>query len=83
MHLCIFLCDCSQYASKQKATVYATDTILSLLMCATRSVYPWDIIIIREGSHMYLDKRDGGVFGMLPSSYVKHPLIHLRLSYRQ
>jgi translation initiation factor 3 subunit D len=32
-------------------------------MCAPRSVYPWDIIIIREGDHLILDKRDGGPFG--------------------
>lgn len=33
-------------------------------MCAPRSVYPWDIIIVREGDHLYLDKRDGGPFGV-------------------
>jgi translation initiation factor 3 subunit D len=49
--------------SKKTATVYTTDTILSLLMCATRSVYPWDIIITREGDHLIFDKRDGGPFG--------------------
>ena len=52
-----------QFIAKKTATVYTTDTILSLLMCAPRSVYPWDIIIIREGDHLILDKRDGGPFG--------------------
>lgn len=55
----------SQLASKNKATVYATDNILSLLMCAPRSVYSWDIIIVREGDKLFFDKRDGGLFGEL------------------
>lgn len=36
--------------------------ILSALMCAPRSVYPWDIVITREGDKLFLDKRDGGPF---------------------
>lgn len=31
-------------------------------MCAPRSVYPWDIVIIREGNNLFFDKRDGGPF---------------------
>ncbi|KAF8732583.1 hypothetical protein AX14_004189 [Amanita brunnescens Koide BX004] len=31
-------------------------------MCATRSVYPWDIVIVREGNTLFFDKRDGGPF---------------------
>ncbi|CAL2232269.1 unnamed protein product [Prunus armeniaca] len=34
-------------ANKDKATVFATDTILSTLMCAPRSIYPWDIVVQR------------------------------------
>ncbi|KAG9112975.1 hypothetical protein FRC07_007835 [Ceratobasidium sp. 392] len=51
-----------QFANKDTATIYATDGILSLLMCATRSVYPWDIVIVREGNKLFFDKRDGGPF---------------------
>ncbi|KAF8638613.1 hypothetical protein AX17_002154 [Amanita inopinata Kibby_2008] len=51
-----------QYANKGVATVYTTDVILSALMCAPRSVYPWDIVIIREGNNLFFDKRDGGPF---------------------
>ncbi|EIM85696.1 translation initiation factor eIF-3 subunit D [Stereum hirsutum FP-91666 SS1] len=51
-----------QLASKNTATVYATDVILSVLMCAPRSVIPWDIVIVREGDKVFLDKRDGGPF---------------------
>jgi len=42
--------------------VYTTDVILSVLMCAPRSVYPWDIVIVREGNSLFFDKRDGGPF---------------------
>src|SRR5271154_7073621 len=52
----------SKLASKDTATIYATDVILSVLMCAPRSVYPWDIVILREGNNLYFDKRDGGPF---------------------
>ena len=44
-------------------TVFATDVILSHLMCCTRSVAPWDIIITKAGSKLFLDKRDGSSFG--------------------
>ncbi|KAJ7102661.1 eukaryotic translation initiation factor 3 subunit D [Mycena crocata] len=51
-----------ELATKNTATVYATDVILSVLMCAPRSVYPWDIVIVREGNNLFFDKRDGGPF---------------------
>jgi len=51
-----------QLAAKNTATVYTTDVILSVLMCAPRSVYPWDIVIVREGNNVFFDKRDGGPF---------------------
>ncbi|OBZ70144.1 Eukaryotic translation initiation factor 3 subunit D [Grifola frondosa] len=52
----------SVLAAKDTATVYTTDVILSVLMCAPRSVYPWDIVIVREGNKLFFDKRDGGPF---------------------
>lgn len=43
--------------------IFTTDSILALLMCAPRSVYPWDIVITRdESGNIFLDKRDGGAF---------------------
>lgn len=51
-----------QLAAKNVATVYITDVILSVLMCAPRSVYPWDVVINREGNNLFFDKRDGGPF---------------------
>jgi len=47
---------------KDTATVYTTDVILSVLMCAPRSVYPWDIVVNREGNKLFFDKREGGPF---------------------
>ncbi|KAF3906435.1 hypothetical protein ABW20_dc0105489 [Dactylellina cionopaga] len=46
-------------ADSDEATIFATDTILSTLMCATRSVYSWDIVINRVGNKLFFDKRDG------------------------
>ncbi|PCH40950.1 eukaryotic translation initiation factor 3 subunit 7 [Wolfiporia cocos MD-104 SS10] len=51
-----------ELASRDTATVYTTDAILSVLMCAPRSVNPWDIVIVRTGNKLFFDKRDGGPF---------------------
>lgn len=48
-----------QLAEKDEATIFATDGVLSMLMCAPRSVYPWDIVIVRDGNKLYIDKREG------------------------
>ncbi|PGH14642.1 eukaryotic translation initiation factor 3 subunit D [Polytolypa hystricis UAMH7299] len=45
-------------AEKDEATVFATADILSMLMCATRSVYSWDIVIVQQGNKIFFDKRD-------------------------
>ncbi|KAI5478983.1 translation initiation factor eIF-3 subunit 7 [Pseudohyphozyma bogoriensis] len=51
-----------QHAAKDTAQIYATDSIISMLMCAPRTVYPWDIVITREGDKVFMDKRDNGPF---------------------
>ncbi|EAU32071.1 conserved hypothetical protein [Aspergillus terreus NIH2624] len=38
--------------------------ILSMLMCATRSVYSWDIVIVHQGNKIYFDKREGASLDM-------------------
>lgn len=48
-----------ELAEKNEATVFATSDILSMLMCAPRSVYSWDIIIVKQGNKIFFDKRDG------------------------
>lgn len=52
-------------ANEDKATVFATDAILSTLMCAPRSVYSWDIVIQRVGNKLFFDKRDGSQLDLL------------------
>ena len=52
-----------QMISEDFAHVFATDSILAMLMCAPRSVFGWDIIVIRDGDKVILDKRDGGSSG--------------------
>lgn len=54
-----------QLSSKNVATIFTTDAILSVLMTAPRSVYSWDIVIVRDGDKLFLDKRDGGPFDTL------------------
>ncbi|KAL6250185.1 hypothetical protein RBB50_002486 [Rhinocladiella similis] len=46
-----------ELAEKDEATIFATSDILSMLMCATRSVYSWDIIVLKHGDKIFLDKR--------------------------
>ncbi|PWY89143.1 eukaryotic translation initiation factor 3 subunit D [Aspergillus heteromorphus CBS 117.55] len=48
-----------ELAEKNEATVFANADILSMLMCAPRSVYSWDIVIVHQGNKIYFDKRDG------------------------
>jgi translation initiation factor 3 subunit D len=52
----------AQLAEKQSAQIFATDAILAVLMCTTRSVNSWDIILERRGNQLFLDKRDSGPF---------------------
>ncbi|XP_008797495.2 eukaryotic translation initiation factor 3 subunit D-like [Phoenix dactylifera] len=52
-------------AADDKATVFATDAILSALMCSPRSVYSWDIVIQRVGNKLFFDKRDGSQLDLL------------------
>ncbi|MCJ1280909.1 hypothetical protein MMC26_000226 [Xylographa opegraphella] len=54
-----------ELAEKDEATIFATDNILSMLMCAPRSVYSWDIVITRHGNKIYLDKRDSSSLDMV------------------
>ncbi|KAI1946390.1 hypothetical protein LOZ57_003645 [Ophidiomyces ophidiicola] len=47
-----------ELAEKDEATVFASADILSMLMCASRSVYSWDVVIVKHGNKIYFDKRD-------------------------
>ena len=48
--------------------MFATDAILATLMCSTRSVYSWDIIVQRVGKKLFFDKRDDSEFDLLTVS---------------
>ncbi|KAK1298566.1 Eukaryotic translation initiation factor 3 subunit D [Acorus calamus] len=52
-------------ANEDRATVFATDTILSALMCAPRSAYSWDVVVQRVGNKLFFDKRDGSQLDLL------------------
>jgi len=54
-----------ELADKGEATIFATDSVLSMLMCAPRSVYSWDIVIVRQGNKVFLDKRDSAALDMV------------------
>jgi len=54
-----------QLAEKKVAHIVATDAILSVLMCATRSVNSWDIVLDRRGDQLFLDKRESGPFDFI------------------
>lgn len=44
-------------AETDEAAIFATADILSMLMCATRSIYSWDIVILKQGNKIFFDKR--------------------------
>lgn len=54
-----------ELADKNEATIFATDSVLSTLMCAPRSVYSWDIVIVKQGNKIFLDKRDNAALDMV------------------
>jgi len=47
------------YQSKNTAKVYTTDSVITQLMCASRSVYSWDIVATKKNGAIFLDKREG------------------------
>ncbi|KAF1999433.1 translation initiation factor eIF-3, subunit D [Amniculicola lignicola CBS 123094] len=54
-----------ELADKDEATIFATDNILSMLMCAPKSVYSWDMVITKKGSKIFIDKRDASNLDMV------------------
>merc|ERR1711962_496779 len=49
-----------------KGNVFGTDAIISTLMCSTRSVASWDVIVQRVGKKLFFDKRDDSAFDLQP-----------------
>ncbi|KAK4998524.1 hypothetical protein LTR66_002270 [Elasticomyces elasticus] len=54
-----------ELAERDEATIFATDNILSMIMCAPRSVYSWDLVITRHNNKIYIDKREGSSLDMV------------------
>ena len=50
---------------RHKGQVFATDSILATLMCASRSVNPWDIIVRRIGDKLFFDRRESSEIDMV------------------
>lgn len=46
-------------AAQNAGNVFATDSLISCLMCCSRSVESWDITAQRVGDMLFLDKRPG------------------------
>lgn len=45
--------------------MFVTDTILTTIMCAAKSVYSWDIVVTRVGDKLFFDKREGSTIDLL------------------
>lgn len=54
--------------AEPKVNVFVTDAILATLMCATRSVYSWDIVVDKIGGKIFFDKRENTEFDLLTVS---------------
>lgn len=54
-----------ELADKDEASIFATDNILSMLMCAPRSIYSWDIVMVKQRNKIFIDKREGSSLDMV------------------
>jgi translation initiation factor 3 subunit D len=54
-----------ELADKEEGTIFSTDSILSMIMCAPRSVYSWDLVITKTGEKIFIDKREGSSVDMV------------------
>ncbi|KAF2739254.1 eukaryotic translation initiation factor 3 subunit D [Polyplosphaeria fusca] len=54
-----------ELAEKDEAAIFATDSILSMLMCATKSVYSWDLVITKRHNKLFIDKRESSNIDMV------------------
>lgn len=52
-------------ASEGKAKVFATDSILTTLMCVKSSKYSWDLIITKTNGKIFIDKRADSTLNLL------------------
>lgn len=52
-------------ASEDAGRVFVTDSILTTIMCAAKSVYSWDVVVTRVGDKLFFDKREGSSLDLL------------------
>jgi hypothetical protein len=45
--------------------VFVTDSILTTIMCAAKSLYSWDIVVTKVGDKLFFDKREGSTLDLL------------------
>jgi translation initiation factor 3 subunit D len=54
----------SDLSAADEGSIFATDTILSVLMAAPRSVYSWDLVAEKTGTSIVWDKRPKSLLDM-------------------
>jgi translation initiation factor 3 subunit D len=54
-----------ELSEKNEGTIFATDSILSMLMCSPRSVYPWDLVLTKHHDKIFIDRREGSNLEMV------------------
>lgn len=59
-------------AGSGEGTVFATSSILALIMVAPRAVQSWDIVVQRIGGKIFLDKRDGSMADCITVNETSH-----------
>ncbi|KAG5454826.1 Eukaryotic translation initiation factor 3 subunit D [Clonorchis sinensis] len=52
-------------AKQNVARVYCTDAVAASIMCCTRSVNPWEVVVIRTDDVLFFDERDKTEFDMI------------------
>ena len=62
-HVCCWIthgtcANCRRLADEGAGTVFVTDNALTTLMCAPRSVYSWDLVVVKGDGKMWIDRRD-------------------------
>jgi len=61
-----------KFAAENAGNFFITDTVLSHLMAAPRSVYSWDIVVQKIDGKLFFDKRDFSGFDLLTVSETAH-----------
>lgn len=54
-----------ELADNDEGSVFITDSVLATIMCATRSVFSWDVVVTKSGNKLWFDKRRKSNFDQL------------------